>query len=57
MNLDEDLGFWSFHLRLVPHLLTPKLTEQRGTYATEMIAGLLSAQEDGWHHLVTGDKS
>jgi hypothetical protein len=52
-DLHENLGFQSFHLRWVPHLLTPELKEQRHTYATEMIAVLLSAPKDGWHHLGT----
>jgi hypothetical protein len=55
-HLREDLGFQSFHLQWVPHLLAPKLTEQRRTYGTEMTAVLISAQKDGWHHLVTGDE-
>jgi hypothetical protein len=45
-HLHEDLGFQSFHLRWVPHLLTPELKEQRRLYATEIIAVLLSAQKD-----------
>jgi hypothetical protein len=28
-HLDEDLGFHRFHLRWIPHLLTPELKEQR----------------------------
>jgi hypothetical protein len=56
-HLHEDLGFQSFHLRWVPHLLTPEFKEQRRTYAAEMIARLLSAQKDGWHQLITGDGS
>jgi hypothetical protein len=56
-HLHEDRSFQSFYLQEVPHLLTPGLKEQRRTYAAEMIAFLLSAHKDGWHHLVTGDKS
>jgi hypothetical protein len=56
-HLHEDLGFQSSHLRWVPHLLTPELKERRRTYATEMRTVLLSAQKDGWHHLVAGDGS
>jgi hypothetical protein len=55
-HLHEDLGLQSFHLRWVPHLSTPELKEQQHTYATEMIAVLLLAQKDDWHHLVTGDE-
>jgi hypothetical protein len=55
-HLHQELGFQSFLLRWVPHLLTPELKEQRRLYANEMIAVLLSAQKDGWHHLVTGEK-
>jgi hypothetical protein len=46
-HLYEDLGFQSFHLEWVPHLLTDELKERRCTYATEMIAVSLSAQKDG----------
>jgi hypothetical protein len=46
-HLHEDLGFQSFHLRWVPHLLTPELKEQRLAYATEMITNIVSAQKDG----------
>jgi hypothetical protein len=56
-HLHEDLGFQSFYLRWVPHLPTPELKEQRRTSATEMIAVLLPAHKNGWHHLVTGDES
>jgi hypothetical protein len=56
-HLHKHLGFQSFHLRWIPRLLTAELREQRRTYATEMIAVLLSAQKHGWHHLVTGDES
>jgi hypothetical protein len=45
--LHEDLGFQSFHLQWVPHLLTFELKEQRRNYAIEMMAVLLSAQKDG----------
>jgi hypothetical protein len=51
------LALTLFHLRWVPHPLTPKLKEQRRLYANEMIAVLLSAQKYGLHHLVTGDES
>jgi hypothetical protein len=56
-HLHKDLGFQFFHLWWVPYLLTAKIKEQRRTYATEMIAILLSAQKDGWHHLVTWDSN
>jgi hypothetical protein len=53
-HLHKDLGFQFFHRRSAPHLLTPELKEQRRIYAIEMIAVFLSAQKDGWRHLVTG---
>jgi hypothetical protein len=56
-HLPEDLQFQSFHLPWVPHLLTLELREQRRPYASEMIPILTAAAHDGWHHLVTGDKS
>jgi hypothetical protein len=56
-HLHKDLQFQSFHLRWVPHLLTPELREQRRAYPNEMIPILAAAAHDGWHHLVTGDES
>jgi hypothetical protein len=56
-HLHEDFAFQSFHLRRVPHLLTHELKEQRHAYAIEMIVVLLSAEKDGYHHLVTGDRN
>jgi hypothetical protein len=55
-HLQEDRGFQSFHLPWVPRILTTELKEQRRTYVTEMIVVSLSAQKDGWHHVVTRDE-
>jgi hypothetical protein len=55
-HLHEHLGFQFFHLWWVLHLSTPELNEQRRIYETDMIAVLLLAQKDGWHHLVTGER-
>jgi hypothetical protein len=49
--------FQSFHLRWVPHLLTPELRGQRHAYAIEMIPILAAAAHERWHHFVTGDES
>jgi hypothetical protein len=37
-QLHEDIHFQSFHLRWVPHLLTPESREQRRGYGSEMIS-------------------
>jgi hypothetical protein len=56
-NLHDDLDYKSFYLRWFLHLLTPELREQRCQCASEMIPLLIAAAREGWHHLVTGDKS
>jgi hypothetical protein len=55
-HLHENLQFYAFHLRWVPHPLTPELREQRRVYASEMIPILPAAAHDRWHHPVTGDE-
>jgi hypothetical protein len=56
-HLHKYFQFESFHLRWVPHLLTPELREQRRAYASQMIPILAAAAHDGRRHLVTGDES
>jgi transposase len=56
-HLHDDLGLRCLYFHWVPHLLTPELKEQRRRYAREMTSVLEAAAKDGWHHLVTGDKS
>jgi hypothetical protein len=56
-HLHLSIGFKSYHLRWVPHLLTEDLRQKRKEGARAMLRLLLAAQRDGWHHLVTGDES
>jgi hypothetical protein len=56
-HLYVSIGFKSFHLHWVPHLLTDDLRQKRKEYASVMLPFLYAAQHDGWHHTVTGDKS
>jgi hypothetical protein len=55
--LHLSIGFKSFHLRWVPHLLTEDLCQKRKDSARIMLRLLHAAKRDGWHHLVTGDES
>jgi hypothetical protein len=55
--LHVSIGFKSFHLRWVPHLLTDDLRQTRKEHASAMLPFLYAAQCDGWHHLVTADES
>jgi hypothetical protein len=52
-----SIGFKSFHLRWISHLLTEDLHQKRKDDARAMLPLLHASQRDGWHHLVTGDKS
>jgi hypothetical protein len=56
-HLHESLGFRSFHLHWVPHILTDNLRDKRKEYATTMLPFLHAAECHGWHHLMTGDES
>jgi hypothetical protein len=56
-HLHKSIGFRSFHLRWVLHLLTDDFRQKRKEYATAMLPFLHAAERDGWHHHVTGDKS
>jgi hypothetical protein len=55
-HLHDSIGFKSFHLHWVPHLLTDDLRERRKEHARAMLLFLYVAERDGWHHLVTGDE-
>jgi hypothetical protein len=46
-HLYEFLGFKSFHLHLVPHLLTGHLREARNEYARAMLPFLHTVKRDG----------
>jgi hypothetical protein len=52
-----SIGFKSFHLRWVPHLLTDDLRQKRKEHASAMLPFLYAAQRDGWHHLMINDES
>jgi hypothetical protein len=56
-HFHESLGFKSFHLHWVPHLLTGETQEKRKKYARAILPFLYAAERDDWHHLVTGDES
>jgi hypothetical protein len=55
--LHVSIGFKSFHLRWVPHLLTDDLRQKRKEHASAILPFLYAAQHDRWHNLVTGDES
>jgi hypothetical protein len=56
-HLHVSIGFKSFHLRWVPHLLTDDLHQRQKEHASAVLPFLHAVQRDGWHHLVTGDES
>jgi hypothetical protein len=56
-HLHLSIGFKSFHLPWVPHLLTEHLRQKRKDDARAVLPLLHAAKRDGWHHLVTGDES
>jgi hypothetical protein len=56
-HLRESIGFKSFHLRCVPHVVSADLRDKRREYAKRMLTFLRAAEHDGWHHFVTGDES
>jgi hypothetical protein len=55
-HLHMSIGFKSFHLRWVPHLLTDDLRQKRKERASAMLPFLDAVQRDGWHHFVTDDE-
>jgi hypothetical protein len=52
-----SIGFKSFHLRWVPHLLTEDLRQKQEDNARAMLPLLHVAQRDDWNLLVTDDES
>jgi hypothetical protein len=56
-HLHVSIGFKSFHLRWVPHLLNDDLRQKRKEHASVIVPFLYAAQRDGWHYLVTDDES
>jgi hypothetical protein len=57
MRLHNFIGFRSFHLQWVPHVLIVELREKRMEYTQAMLPFLYAVGRDGWYHLVTGDES
>jgi hypothetical protein len=56
-HLYNSIGFKSFHLHWVSHLLTDNLCEEQKEDARAMLPFLHIAERDRWHHFVTGDDS
>jgi hypothetical protein len=57
LHLHDSIGFRSFYLHWVPHLLTHDLCESQKEHAKAMLPFLHTSERDGWHHLVTDDES
>jgi hypothetical protein len=57
LQLYDSIGFRSFHLHWVPHLLKHYLLEKRKEHEKAMLPFLHAAERDGWHHLVIGEES
>jgi hypothetical protein len=55
LYLHDSIGFRSFHLHWVPHLVTNDLLEKRMEYAQAMLPVLHVTERDSWHHLVASD--
>jgi hypothetical protein len=56
-HLHMSIGFKSFHLRWVQHLLTDDLRQERKEHSRAVLPFLYAAQRDDWHHSVTDDES
>jgi hypothetical protein len=57
LHLHDSIGFKSFHLHWVPHLLTYDLGEKRKGHAKAMLPFLHVAERDSEHRLVRGNES
>jgi hypothetical protein len=57
LHLHDSIGFRSFHLHWVPHLLTHDLREKRKDDAIAMLPFLYAVKCDSWHHLIIDDES
>jgi hypothetical protein len=57
LHLHDSIGFRSFHLHRVLHLLMHDLREKRKEYAKAIFPFLHVAKRDSWHHFVTSDES
>jgi hypothetical protein len=56
LHLHNSIGFRSFHLHWLPHLLTHDLREKGKEYARAMLPFLHVAECDSWFHYVTGNE-
>jgi hypothetical protein len=57
LYLHDSIGFRSFHLHWVLHLLMHDLHEKQKEYAKTMLPFVHVVKRDSWHHLMTGDES
>jgi hypothetical protein len=53
LRLHDSIGFNSFHLHWVPHMLTHDLREKLMEYAQAVLSVLIIAECDSWYDLVT----
>jgi hypothetical protein len=56
-HFHESIGFKSFHLHCVLHLLTDNLRAKQKEHARAMLLFLHAVERDGWRHLMSGDES
>jgi hypothetical protein len=56
-HLLDCIGFKSFHLHWMPHLLTDDLREKRRDHVRAILPFLQGPERDSWLHLMTGDES
>jgi hypothetical protein len=56
-HFHDSIGFKSFHLPWVLHLLTDNSREKRKEHARALLPFWHAAERDGWHHFVTGNES
>jgi hypothetical protein len=57
LHLHDSIGFISFHLHWVLHLLMHDLHKKEKKYVKAMFPFLHVAKRDSWHHFVTSDES
>jgi hypothetical protein len=55
--LHDELGLQQFHLRWVPHALSPNQKSERVTYSNLLLEVLEEAQRTGFERVITGDES
>jgi hypothetical protein len=57
LHLHDSIGFNSFHLYWISHLLTNDLRKKRKEYAKAILPFLHAAERDIWYYLMTGEES